>query len=234
MNSYEFLEKVRSLGLSIITPLDVSRIAHISLSSAYVFLQRLAKTQRIFPILKGKHALSQDIFVIASNLITPAYLSFTTALYLHGYFSQIVDQIYVVSSRKHRSPLVILDTPIHFILYPPSHLFGYRKIPKENGEVLVADIEKALVDGLYLPEYLHISEISRILQEKIIDLQIFESYVTLMKSEVVIRRAGFLLDQWGYNHHLMRQTPTSYRLNPQNASLGKYNAKWRLYINEEI
>jgi len=234
MNSYEFVNKVRSMNLSILTPLDVSRIAQISLSSAYVFLNRLNHAGKIYPILKGKYALTQDIFAIASNLIYPAYLSFSTALYLHGQFSQVIERLYLVSTRKHRSPVTIMETPIQVIRLQPHHLFGYRKIPKENGEVLVADLEKALVDGLYLPQYLAIGEIARILKEKQIDLMVFEDYLKRMQSEVVIRRAGFLLDLYEYTHHLKCGTITPYRLNPQNKSQGTYNSKWHLYINEEV
>jgi len=51
---------------------------------------------------------------------------------------------------------------------------------------------------------------------------------------VVIRRAGFLLDLCGYRTHLKRQSLNSFRLNPLNHQKGVFNAKWRLYINEEV
>ena len=55
-----------------------------------------------------------------------------------------------------------------------------------------------------------------------------------MKSEAVVRRVGFLLEALGDETGLGPSTRTPYRLNPSLGRKGKYDRRWKLYVNEVI
>ncbi|HMF34688.1 MAG TPA: hypothetical protein VKK79_24915 [Candidatus Lokiarchaeia archaeon] len=232
MNQYEFFEAAQATGLQVLTPQDVARITHANITSAYVFIHRLVARGRISPLNKGHFAICDDVFQIASQLVAPAYLSFTTALFLHHRLSQVINRLYVVTARKRPSTQLVLGAEIRFINFRPQHMFGFRKIKQGQSYVMLADLEKALCDCLYLPRYASISEVGRILREGDVDIPVFETYVQRMGVEGVVRRAGFLLEAIGYGTNLTRTTTTPYKLNPATHFGGVFNSKWRLYVNE--
>ena len=55
-----------------------------------------------------------------------------------------------------------------------------------------------------------------------------------MGSEAVIRRAGYLMEQLGEKTNLKPSTKTAYLLNPSSGRRGKYEPRWKLYINEVL
>jgi len=66
------------------------------------------------------------------------------------------------------------------------------------------------------------------------DTTLFERYANMMRSEGVIRRAGYLLERLGEDTALSPSTATTYKLNPSVGKKGKYNKQWKLYVNEVI
>ncbi len=232
MNQYDFMEAVRNTGLEVLTPRDAARIANISINSAYVLIHRLVAKGRIHAVTKGRFAISDDIFCIASQVVSPAYLSFTTALYLHGIFPQVINQIYVVTAKKVPSPKQIVGSDVYFVAFQPRRVFGYQKVKKGQSYVMLADREKAIVDCLYLPRYASIGEVARIIREETFDQTVLEDYARRMEAESVIRRAGYLLEAAGRETQLARGTEAPYMLNPGATRRGTFNAKWRVYVNE--
>ena len=87
-------------------------------------------------------------------------------------------------------------TDIEFIRFQPFRIFGYRKHRKNDSYILLADVEKAAADSLYMPRYALISVVYDALLEGF-NKKLFEGYVTNMRSEAVIRRAGYLLELLG-------------------------------------
>ncbi len=230
MNQYDFMEAVRNTGLEVLTPRDAARIAQISINSAYVLIHRLAAKGRIHPVTKGRFAVSDDIFCIASQVVSPAYLSFTTALYLHGILPQVINQIYVVAAKKVPSPKQILGSDVFFVAFQPRRVFGYQKVKKGHSYVMLADREKALVDCLYLPRYASIGEVARIIREESYNQEVLEDYARRMGAESVVRRAGYLLEAAGRVTQLTRGSEAPYKLNPRATRQDTFNAKWRLYV----
>jgi predicted transcriptional regulator of viral defense system len=234
MNQYDFMEAVRATGLEVLTPRDAARIAQVSLPSAYVLIHRLAAKGRIHPVTKGRFAVSDDIFCVASQVVSPAYLSFTTALYLHGVLPQVINQVFVVTAKKVPSPKRMLGSEVVFVAFQPRRVFGYQKVKKGRSFVVLADLEKAIVDCLYLPRYASIGEVARIMREETFDQGVLEDHARRMGAENVIRRAGYLLESAGFKTHLARGTAAPYKLNPGSPRQGTFNAKWRLYVNEGV
>ena len=64
---------------------------------------------------------------------------------------------------------------INFVIFKPYRVFGYRKVKKGNSYVLLADIEKMVVDSLYLPRYTVFENIISTLHEGF-DKELLEKY----------------------------------------------------------
>lgn len=232
MRLYGIVEELRRSGRYVFTTGDLARILGSSRDVASVYAHRMKKQGLIYPIEKGKFALGEDAFLVASQMTEPSYLSFTTAFYLHGRMEQVIDRIYVVTSRKRKS-IEFLGTEVQFVRFQPSRIFGYRKHRKGDSHIVMADLEKAAVDTLYMPRYAPISLVFDALLEGF-DRRLFEEYAVKMGSEAVIRRAGYLLELLGENTALKPSGKAVYRLNPLIHKKGRYIGKWRLYANEVI
>ena len=233
MRSYEVVETLRKSRKAIFSPNDITKITGQSGSGVYVLINRLHNKGLITKPLKGVISLSQDPFVISSQLYPPSYISFITALYLHGKIQQVIDRIFIVSARKRRQ-IKVFGMDVQFVTLKRAMIFGYKKERKENSYVVVADVEKAIIDCLYLPRYCRLADIIDILEEGDVDIRRLIEYARMSKIEAVERRLGYLLDLIGMKHDIRPKSKTSYKLNPSIKEKGEFDNKWRIYVNEAI
>jgi len=232
MKLHKVLENLKDSGLHVFGTTDMARLLHLSNNAASVYIHRMKRMGMIYPVERGKFSISSDPFTVSTQLVFPSYISFSTAFYLHGRLDQVINDIYVVSSRK-KKPMDFMGTDMRFVRFPPSRLFGYRKHRKGNSFVMLADLEKAAVDCLHLPRYTPISQVREGLS-KGYSSGVLEEYALKMNSEAIIRRAGYLLEALGEETRLKPSTGTVYKLNPSIKNLGRYDTRWRLYINEVL
>ncbi|MDO9536766.1 MAG: hypothetical protein Q7J68_00415 [Thermoplasmata archaeon] len=232
MKLYKVPEKLAASGLAVFTTRDLARLLGISSGAASVYTHRLKEMEMIYPVEKGRFSITEDSFIVATQVSNPSYLSFSSAFYLHGRLDQVVDSLLVVAARKKRE-LNFMNTRINFIKFPPDKLFGYRKHKKGDSFVMLADLEKAAVDSLYRPRYASFSTVFEALSGGF-DASLFEEYVIKMGSEAVIRRAGYLMEQLGEKTNLKPSTKVSYHLNPLSRRVEIYESRWKLYVNEVV
>ena len=234
MRLYEVVETLRKSRKAIFSPNDITKVTGQSGSGVYVLINRLHNKGLITKPLKGVISLSQDPFVISSQLYPPSYISFITALYLHGKIQQVIDLIFIVSARKRRQ-IKVFGMDVQFVTLKRAMIFGYKKERKENSYVVVADLEKAIIDCLYLPRYCRLADIFAILEEDDdVDIRRLIEYARMSESEAVERRLGYLLDLIGMKHDIRPKSKTSYKLNPSIKEKGEFDNKWRIYVNEAI
>jgi predicted transcriptional regulator of viral defense system len=92
---------------------------------------------------------------------------------------------------------------VQFVTLKRTMIFGYKKERKENSYVVVADLEKAIIDCLYLPRYCRLADIFAILEEDDdVDIRRLIEYARMSESEAVERRLGYLLDLIGMKHDI--------------------------------
>lgn len=147
MNLYQIRDKAIRSTRAVFTVQQLANLIAKSRAVATVYLNRLAKTGLAKKILRGKISFSDDDFIIATQLYEPSYISFASALSLHGLFSQIPVKIECVSTRNSR------DYPALGIYYhkmPPSLFFGFERKKKGDSYIMLADREKAVLDMAYL------------------------------------------------------------------------------------
>jgi predicted transcriptional regulator of viral defense system len=231
MALYTITGELAKMERAVFTVIDIARVGNVSKKSASVYINRMLKKKLLFRIEKNKVSITDDHFIVASQIILPAYLSLTTALYLLNAIQQVVDKVYVITTRQKKSKEVF-GVKTHFIKVDSNLMFGYSKVRKGNSFIMLADIEKTILDCLYFQRYCSLQYLCEALKKA--DIVKLESYVKRFKKESVTRRLGYLLDLVGIKHNLKRKTNTPHKLNPLKRDKGKFNKKWYLYINEEI
>jgi predicted transcriptional regulator of viral defense system len=147
---YEVIKKIKKLLFSLE---DVRKILGLKYPSAKVFLSRYVKNGYILRLRRNLFVLkekfdnldTQQKFILANFIVSPSYISFTTALSYYGLTTQ-VQQNFFESVSLYRSKTTEID----------DNIFKYSKIKKEfyfgfvkKDNFFIATPEKALVDSLY-------------------------------------------------------------------------------------
>lgn len=231
MNLYEIKNKLEEQEKAVFGLNEIARMLRKPKNITAVYLNRMCKKGLIFSIEKNKFSKTQDIFVIASQLIYPSYLGLTTSLYLQNEFSQIIDKIYVFTSRQ-KKKIKVFDAEINFIKVNSKSMFGYKKIKKEDSFIFVSNLEKTIIDLILFQNYSRVGNLLELIKKS--DIEKLLDYVKTLKKEVLTRKIGFLLDSAKIAHDLKRKTKTIYKFNPRRKEKGKFNNKWFLYINEVL
>ena len=142
-------------GFIIFTTREFANRAGISLSAAAKRLSRLSDKEFLTRITKGVwgntdhpyfHPLSCVHYLLGKE---QGYVSFLTALHLHGVVSQIPKSMQVASTGRGRS----LDSPIglyEFFQIKPELMKQGTEWSETRLPYLIATPEKALLDTLYL------------------------------------------------------------------------------------
>lgn len=145
---------VKKLNRPVFTTREAAMLSGSSLSNASKTLKTLEKKGLIFKVARGiwaetgneKLSLYSVIpFLLPGNR---AYVSFISALHLHGIIEQIPQEITLASTVHTKKIHTKLGTfSIHRI--PPSFFNGFDWY-KGDCSFLIAEPEKALIDSLYL------------------------------------------------------------------------------------
>jgi predicted transcriptional regulator of viral defense system len=167
-------------------------------------------------------------------------LSHGTAMEIHGMVTQPQFVVHVTTPGKRRS-LQIMGTNFQFITCKSEHFFGMGDhwVTKQE-KVKVSDLEKTIIDGLYLPEYCgSVSEVAKGMWMRRQDLKTDRLIEYALKIDIgaVIRRLGYILELYGigapehWETLRSRLTDTYARLDPLLSAEGKFLRKWRLQLN---
>lgn len=231
MSLYEIRDALRKKENAVFTLNEFARAANLKKEVARVYAHRMKKQGLLLKVERNKFATTDDPFIIASQMVFPCYISLTSALYLHNIIPQVIDTIYILTPRQKKQ----LTTPIakiHFIKIKPKLLFGYKKIKKGESFIMLADIEKTIVDCLLFLRYCRLPSIFEALKKA--ESKKLGTYASLIGNEGLVRRLGYLLDAQGKEHGLKRKNNAVYKLNPSLRKKGILNKKWYLYINENV
>lgn len=112
-----------------------------------VYASRLAGKGLAWRASKGKISFEKDEFIIASQLVEPSYISLGSALLFHGITTQVQKDIECVATKN---SLKFKKLGIVYHKIPAGLFFGFKRHAKGKSYVVVAEPEKALLDGLYL------------------------------------------------------------------------------------
>jgi len=147
-------EAIMTLGRPIFTSKEIAAMTGRSPASISTSLKKLQEKEIIARVIRGVWANANDPRFNLLSIVPfltqghQTYISFITALHIHGIISQIPQVIYAASTMHTK----VIKTPfatysVHQISPPFFAGFNWHK-GKEN--FLIATPEKALVDSLYL------------------------------------------------------------------------------------
>jgi len=233
MKAMDMLEKLRNSPLVVFRISDLCRILGKSKAYTSLYLYRLKRRGYIHGVEKGKYALKDsNVYAVASNIVSPSYISFISALSYYKITTQLPNKIIVVSP-KSKKPIRFEGYDILFVKFDAKKIFGVQKESSKNKQIFIGKIEKVIVDSLYLPEYCPIDETRNAMHEA--DTGSIVDYAKKMGSIVLLKRIGFLLEKEGkdtFNKIKSRLNRRYDLLNPYSPAKGVKNEKWRLIINE--
>ena len=175
-----------------------------------------------------------DVWVVATSIVKPSYISFLSAFYLHHLTTQIPIRIQVVAPIS-RKTAFFKDHEIDFIKIKQNRIFGYRKHLFGGSQIYIAEKEKAIVDSLYLQKGVAASDVNNALSQ--CDIKKLISYAIRMESKVVIQRLGYLLElnKFEIPSSFLKMIGQNYvLLNPTLPKKGKRIPKWKLIVNEVL
>jgi len=144
---YELRDRAISGGRLVLSLSQLSNVTGIPRGAAKVYASRLVKKGLAKRIMEGTISLTDDPFVIATQLVEPSYVSLTGALYLRDLVRQVPNLVEGVTTRNTRR---FPSLGIEYHRVQPSLFFGYERLAKKGSYALVATPEKALLDMIYL------------------------------------------------------------------------------------
>lgn len=150
MNLYEIKNKVLEGGRLVLKIDQLSNLILAPKAHAKVYANRMVKKGFATRIMEGTIAFTNDAFIIASQLIEPSYISFTSALYLRGLIRQIPTVVECVTPRNSR---VFRSLGIEYHRINSALFFGYERIDRYGSYVFVAEPMKAILDMVYFDLY---------------------------------------------------------------------------------
>ena len=182
--TYESLKKNK---LQVFRTLDLTLLLNIDKTKTYNLVKALKKKNAIAVLVPGIYALSDtNDFVAGAYLNWPSYVSFLSALNYYGFSDNLPKKI-TFASTKYRK-----NEKFEYVCLSKKRFFGYRK----DGELILAEKEKAFIDSLLFPKYAGgIKEIFKLLNENILELDIGKliDFSLRVQNKAVIRRLGFIL-----------------------------------------
>lgn len=158
------------------------------------YLKKLVNKWYIFSEIQLNEFI---LYRISNCLYHPSYISLESAFSYYNLIPEGVYSLQAVSSLK----TVTYQTPVGTFYYrnlKPDFYFGYQILRKEELPVLIAEIEKALLDYLYLNKQIKTAEDIKSLRLNIeelhskIDWVKLSNYAKVFNSNILNKRIKFL------------------------------------------
>ena len=188
------------------SPSTLATLLNVPKAKGYEILRRLKADALVRPIEAGKYLLLgyqpervlSNPYFIATRLVHPAYVSYWSALHFHGLTEQVPRTIFVATTRQHRR-LDWGSTAFIFVHVASHKFFGYQREVIGDLPVLMAEVEKALVDSLdqlrYAGGLVEVAKALYAARERV-DIERLVEYANQMRNHSLCSRLGYLLEQF--------------------------------------
>jgi predicted transcriptional regulator of viral defense system len=206
-------------------------------------LRRMERNGLVATVERGKYLLlgltPEKIFsnplYIGVNLISPAYISFWSALHFHGLTEQAPRMVFVATTGR-KPEMAFRGIQYKFVGLKPDAFFGYRRELLDGLPVLIADEAKAILDSLTFPEYAGgITEAAKAIQIAIfgqsLDVNELIEYAVRLKNGSLASRLGYLLELLHQPVDGLQPASGPVLLDPRQSERGIFHRHWKLYVN---
>ncbi len=150
LSIYEIRDKALKSGRAVYTPQQLSHLTGKSVESARVYMSRLVAKNLAQKVMRGRISFTDNDYVVATQLIEPAYVSLDTALLFHGISKQVTKYIETVTTVNSK---LFEGLGINYHKIDPALFFGYERHLMGQSYAFISTPEKAIIDGLYLRIY---------------------------------------------------------------------------------
>ncbi len=193
----DIIDRLGDNGVKVFRINEIARL--MNKSRSYISLL-LSNNKNLNRIERGKYYVKgADIYEIASNVITPSYVSLFSALRYYDVTTQMPIKISVISTKRHTG-INIEGYKLEFITLDRTRFFGYSKM----GNVYIATLEKAFLDALYLNVIVY-NELSEsfgyALKNGQIKIELLKRYAGDMNSAALISRLGMIMEEFELDTH---------------------------------
>lgn len=241
MNRPDVIRSMDLQELSVYTKQQMAAILKVKIASAGVILNRMIGDGEINRITNGKYCLSDsNILGVASNLYAPSYVSLLSAFEYYDRTTQtprIIDVVNVSHSGTLDVELSSGRYSIRLIKTGIENMFGYRKTSIDGKTAFVANLEKAVLDGLIFNYHISLDVVVEAIESNI-DVERTIEYLVRTGKQAIIKRGGYLLEAAGYGVEMedigISLSATYVPLDPSLPMRGKYNTKWKIIDNRGI
>jgi predicted transcriptional regulator of viral defense system len=146
LSLYKIRDMALTSGIAVYDAQELSNLINKNKNIVLVYMNRLVNNGLATRLISGKICFIKDDFVIASQLVTPSYISMNSALLYHNITYQVPKYIECINTKN---SLNYLDLGITYHKIKPELFFGYKRYDKAGSFIFVADPDKAVFDGLY-------------------------------------------------------------------------------------
>ena len=245
----KLLSKLSRKGKKIIKIGDIENELDVTYDNAKNIASNLKRKGWFDRIQRGKYVIvpleagengkfTEHEFIIASELVSPYYIAFLSALNFHGFTEQTPMSVFVATTKR-ANKRTIHDIPYHFVTINKEKFFGTEKYSVSGSSIVISDPEKTLIDCLDHLEYSGgIEQIANGLKEASLDLEKLVDYALRTENGAAIKRLDYLLDllDLEIQEHLKKRLEENYSnsyslLDTTKPSKGKYSSEWMLRIN---
>jgi len=147
---YDIRDAAKSSGRSVFNTQELANLIGSRKENAAVYMSRLVAKNLATRLTKGRISFTDNDLVIATQLYEPSYVSLDSALLFHEVKQQVPRNVQCVSTGN---SLNLLRFGIEYHKVPGALFFGYKRYALGESYALVAEPEKALLDGYYLNIY---------------------------------------------------------------------------------
>ncbi len=232
----QVISEIVDRDMVIFSPRDVRRFLDVSQDNVYRIIQNMERKGLVSRIERGKYILTEvmkklDILEIVSDIFSPSYIAFWSALHYHKMTDQVPRKVFVATTKRKR-PLKFQGQKVKYVTISEDLFFGYKRY----GKIIVSDKEKTVIDCLRHPRYAggveHIYESI----DRSLDLDRIYEYCEKIGSTTLASRLGYMLEKKGIinDGRPLREMITTYtKLDPEG---GRENPdpRWKIYANRGI
>ncbi len=245
------LSALSAAGKRIITVKDVQATLECSYDNARRIISDLLAKRWLERIAKGKYVIipleagerplyTEHEFLIASQLTSPYYIGFWSALNFHGLTEQVPYTVFIATTTR-RWPVKIHNVTYKFVTLVERKFFGFRGYSAGGRQVSISNPEKTIIDCLDHPEHSGgLEEIAKSLRNarETVSLDRLVEFALRVADGAALKRLRYLLQITCYDlsSSLAKKIEDSLTagfplLDPTAPARGKYSSKWMLRLN---
>jgi len=237
----------------VFTTADIVQILNISFAHARNIASSMVKKNVVERVKSGlfvripesvildRQQYAEDAILIAAKATKNSYLSYYTALTIHGLSERYTKHIYVTTT-THQRNIHYHDITINYIQTIPKKYFGTTTLSYSNEQIQISDIERTIIDIINKPQHAGgwaetincLKNLDKVNYKKI------TTYLKKYDNKTTARKIGYIIENLNNlspSKQILKQIKQLSGSNDiyfDTTKKGIYNSAWNLIIPKNI